>query len=193
MMVKFSAPSYWDRRYRDGRTSGAGSEGESAVRKAATINQLIKNEGVKSVVDWGVGDGTVLSMMSTEVDYYGIDISRFTIHRLRREWQHEPRRRFALLNEVGAVTADLGLSLDVIFHCVDDLDYELHLRRLFASAKRLVLIHSSDYNGGRTARHVRWRKFTGDVEHIAPGWLLESKPDNPRELGFYLYRRSGVG
>lgn len=188
--MSFSAERFWDQRYRRGRSSGAGSEGQAAVRKARVINDLIRAESIESVVDWGVGDGTVLSMLTPEVQYTGVDISEFVVARLKRTWQHDARRSFRLLNEVGVVQADLALSLDVIFHCIDDFDYDMHLRRVFSSAQRFVLIHSTDHDGGRTAKHVRWRHFTPDVERIAPGWELKSEPDDRQVTDFYLYRRS---
>ena len=185
----FSAARYWNQRYRDGRTSGKGSEGRSAAHKAQVVNDLIRAEDVQSIADWGVGDGTVLSMLTRDIDYYGYDISEFAIARLKREWKHEPRRHFSTLEDAGAPLVDLSLSFDVIFHCIDDFDYEMHLRRVFASSKKLVLIHSSDHNGGRTARHVKWRRFTNDVDRITPQWVLESAPALATEIGFHRYRK----
>lgn len=188
--MTFTAQHYWDRRYRDGRSSGEGSEGAKAIRKAQAVNDLVKSENIASIVDWGVGDGTVLKMLTPDVDYTGIDISAVAIGRLQREWSHEPRRRLVTPDQVGAIQADLALSLDVIFHCIDDFDYEIHLRRVFASATRFVLIHSSNRDAGRTARHVRWRRFTPYVMRIAPNWQLTDAPDDPKTIGFYRYRNA---
>jgi SAM-dependent methyltransferase len=184
----FDAASYWDRRYRKGRTSGAGSEGAAAEAKAAYVNALIVREGVGSVVDWGCGDGTVLGLLDPAVEYTGLDVSRHVIQRHRRRG----RGRFLLLRRGSrpAVRADLALSLDVMFHLVDDRDYEEHLANLFASATRLVLVHSADYDGGHTTRHVRWRHWTGDVRLRFPQWHLREHPEDPQIIGFYLYERN---
>lgn len=190
--MTFTAQNYWNRRYRDGRSSGEGSEGANAMVKAQAVNDLVKTEKIESIVDWGVGDGTVLKMITPDVDYTGIDISEVAIQRLQREWSgaRVARRRLVTLDQIGAIQVDLALSFDVIFHCIDDFDYEMHLRRVFASASRFVLIHSSNHDGGRTARHVRWRRFTPDVMRIAPNWVLEDAPDDPAAIGFYRYRNA---
>lgn len=159
------------------------------MRKAQMVNDLIKTESIESVVDWGVGDGTVLKMLMSGIKYTGVDISEFALSKLRREWSHDEHKRFRSLDDIGPVKAQLALSFDVIFHCIDDFDYEMHLRRVFSSATRFVLIHSSNHDGGRTARHVRWRRFTPDVMRIAPDWSLESAPDDPNVTGFYRYAR----
>jgi SAM-dependent methyltransferase len=186
----FDAASYWDHRYRKGRTSGAGSEGSAAAAKAAYVNALIARESIRSVVDWGCGDGTVLDLLHPGIEYVGLDVSPHVIQRHRRE--RLSRGHFLLLRR-GAhpiVLGELGLSLDVVFHLVDDRDYEEHLANLFGAASRFVLVHSADYDGGHTTRHVRWRHWTGDVRLRFPQWHLREHPEDPQIIGFYLYERN---
>lgn len=189
--MTFNIAAYWNQRYLQGRTSGEGSEGDKAIAKARYIDRLILEEKIDTIADWGAGDGHVLSMIRLEADYLGIDISRVAVDRLRREYHGIPKRRFLTLDEARTVEidVDLAMSLDVIFHCIDDLSYEEHLRRLFGSSHRFVLIHSLNENRGRTARHVRWRRFTDDVARIAPEWVLMDQAAGPSEIGFYLYRK----
>lgn len=192
----YSPERYWDERYRRNRTSGEGSEGQKAVAKAQRINDLIRVEDVESIIDWGVGDGTVLSMIDSSVPYLGVDIAPITIQRLQEHYRQTRYRKwprmFKLADQawLDADAADLAMSLDVIFHCVEHGEYQLHLLRVFTSAQRLVLIHSSDHDGGRTARHVRWRRWTSDVAALFPQWTLVERPSDPRAIGFYLYRRT---
>lgn len=180
---------YWDRRYRSGRTSGAGSEGDAAEVKAVYVRDLLERERVSSIIDWGVGDGTVLKMIDTRIPYIGADVSRTIVARMKVAFRNQPEKQFLLANNVDGRQADLAMSLDVLFHQVDDIDYELHLHRLFGSAQRLVLIQSSNHDGGQTWEHVRWRRFTPDVMAWYPQWHLEDAPDDPERVGFYLYRR----
>lgn len=185
-MNRFDPGAYWDRRYADGRDSGAGSRGETGRSKAAYVNHVIKAAAadVRSVIDWGCGDGQVLAHITSAIDYVGVDVSPTIIERVSRE---HPGRRFYLEDAPG-VMADLALSMDVLFHFPDDGAYLAYLDRLFGSARRLVLIYSTDYDGGQTARHVRWRHWTPDVADRFPDWrLVEHHPD-PSSPGFYLYR-----
>ena len=66
----------------------------------------------------------------------------------------------------------MGLSLDVIYHLVEDNIYQKHLKLLFEQSKRFVLIYSSnrEEEAGGPA-HVKHRKFTDDVarEHKKMG------------------------
>jgi hypothetical protein len=187
-MIRFDAAAYWDRRYRNGRTSGAGSEGVAAVRKARYVSALIERESVRSVVDWGVGDGTVLEHIKLDgVGYVGVDVSPTILDRLRTRFAGVGD--FLLPDDTAGCRAELALSLDVIFHLVDDREYELYMRQLFDSSSRLVLIYSTDHDGGRTARHVLWRHWTPYVRRSFPEWSLEEHPTDPKAFGFYLYRR----
>lgn len=184
--MSFDAAGYWERRYRQGRTSGAGSEGEAAIAKAQHVDALLEREQIRSVIDWGCGDGEVLSHVQSRVPYLGIDISPTVIKRLRRRFADFPERRFTIAHKVTTEQAELALSLDVMFHLTTDEDYRLYLAHLFSSATRFVLVRSSDHDGGETGRHVRWRHWTPDV---AAGWSLIEKPDDPAQIGWYLYAR----
>ncbi len=190
--MSLTVSQYWNARYRAGRSSGEGSEGARAMAKAQRINDLIRVENVCSIVDWGVGDGAVLSMVTPDVDYLGTDVAPIAIARLAQSYRKVERRAFKMA-DVAAADGDVGdmaMSLDVIFHCVWNDEYDEHLRRLFASARRLVLVHATDHDGGRTAAHVRWRQWTPDVAERFGDWTLAERAENPELPGFYLLRRT---
>lgn len=191
MSTTFDLAGYWDARYAAGRDSGEGSRGQNAVAKAAHVNAVIAREGIRSVTDWGCGDGQVLAHITPDIDYLGVDISPTILARLAAE---HPGRRFALAPPVGKAvpapwTAELCLSMDVLFHLVDDTQFDEYLGRLFGTATRLVLIYSTDHDGGRTARHVRWRHWTPTVAARFPDWDLVQQSLRIAAPGFYLYRR----
>lgn len=176
--------AYWESRYASGGTSGAGSAGDAAQHKAAYVNDLAAREQVASVIDWGCGDGQQLDLL-TLPSYLGVDISP---HAVARCLARHPGRAVMVWPAGGPqvdIRADLSLSLDVIFHLVDDVDFEAYWRRLFASATRLVLVYATDVDA-TGARHVRHRRHT----HLAPdGWTLADRADDPTTAGFYLWRR----
>jgi SAM-dependent methyltransferase len=188
--VKPYAPAaYWDRRYREGRTSGAGSEGAAAAAKAAWLNALFAREKIASVIDWGCGDGAVLALLALDgVSYDGVDVSSTILARNRARW---PEHRWICEGGSGLSFADvpagLAVSSDVILHLVDDADYDRHLAQVFGSASRFVAIHGTDHDGGRTARHVRWRHWTPDVAARYPQWGLIEQPT--QQPGWWLYER----
>jgi len=196
-MSPWDSVRYWDGRYRAGRSSGRGSEGQIAIAKAAYVNQVVEREKITSIIDWGVGDGTVLSHITDEISYTGVDISPTILTRLRRRFGFRGEFLLADIAALRHLSADMALSMDVMFHLVNDEDYERYLARLFGSADRFVLICSTDFDDeGRSARHVRHRHWTSEVRTRFPRWLLDEV--GPWAGGFddrsafYLYRRAST-
>lgn len=177
---------YWENRYRKGRGSGRGSRGRNANRKAAYINRLIKKHRVRSVIDWGCGDGRVASRIVCQ-RYFGLDVSEKAVE-LARAACERPGWSWEVFNpQVGPVPAplhaDLALSLDVIFHLTEDDLYGKHLELLFSSAP-LVCIASSNKDE-RGFEHVLHREFAKDIPQ---GWEILEHPETT-DIGFWVLRR----
>lgn len=177
---------YWERRYAKGRNSGRGSVGENAKFKAQEVNKVITSNQIRSVIDWGCGDGTVSAYITPQVQkYIGIDVSPTIIKRLRQEY---PKHEFYLHDALGA-KCDLALSLDVLFHLIDDKGYYTYLDNLFGSAERLVLIHSTDRDEYGNS-HVRHRSVATDIESHQPSWVLTKRWEGINTCQFFLYKKS---
>lgn len=71
-------------------------------------------------------------------------------------------------------TADLALSLDVVYHLVEDSVFNAYMRRLFDSAVRFVIVYSSNEDKPWSGSHVRHRQFTRWIEQNKPDWRLVS-------------------
>lgn len=189
MRTDYTPAGYWDRRYREGRSSGAGSEGNEGQYKADYVSDFIHNRQIKSVIDWGCGDGQVLELIRLEgADYLGVDVSDTIIFRMARKF---PALTFTADSGVGNRIADLALSMDVLFHLPDDGDYFQYLDQLFGSAEKYVMIYSTNYAGGRTARHVYRREFTPDIAERFPEWKLTTVESPLREglASFFVYEK----
>jgi SAM-dependent methyltransferase len=185
--VTSAVADYWERRYLEGkRGSGPGSRGPEAERKAAFVNALIAEHHVNRVIDWGCGDGEIARRLSCR-RYIGLDVSpaaialcERTVHLPRRTWIH-----FNGWTKPDLPTAQLSLSLDVIFHLTEERYYKRHLKMLFAAAS-LVCIHSSNVSDEGEA-HVRHREFLPDVPK---GWDVLKRPDDDRAIGFWVFRKA---
>lgn len=166
---------YWNERYARGGHSGAGSYGKFAAFKAETLNRLFAERGVHSVVEFGCGDGNQLASLQVD-DYLGVDVSVEAVARCRSRFAGQPGRRFLLADEYRddefGAGFDAALSLDVIYHLVEDPVYEAYMRRLFGAARRLVIVYASDHDDPAQAdgAHVRHRQFTRWVAQHEPGW-----------------------
>jgi SAM-dependent methyltransferase len=190
--------AYWRKRYQYGGDSGSGSGGAAAAYKAGVLNEFVARERVTSVLEFGCGDGRQLALANYP-SYLGLDISEDAVQRCRALFRDDPTKRFALLG-TDKERADLALSLDVIFHLVEDEVYRDHLDRLFGAAERFVIIYSSNSAGSaRTLKHVRHRAVSADIASWFPQFerlqALEAALPEPVETSsgistvFLLYRR----
>lgn len=200
---------YWDDRYRNGRTSGAGSYGRLAYFKAEVLNDFVRRASIHSIVEFGSGDGAQLTLCRYDgIDYLGLDVSPAALDLAREANKNKTNLRFelydsgAIASTPEAFAADLSLSLDVIYHLVEDSVYHQYMQNLFKSAKRYVIVYSSDKDEWSSRPHVRHRRFTAWVEQNAVEWRLTSKiqnrfpfnhrdPDNTSFADFYIYQRFG--
>ncbi len=176
MTVRFHSASYWDNRYLSGATSGAGSYGRLAEYKAAVINGVIEANSIAHVADFGCGDGHLLSLLRPPA-YTGLDVSETVIARCTSRF---PNRAFLPMARAADLQpADLCLSIDVIFHLVEDDVFARYMDALFARASRLVLIYASNIDRDWPSPHVRHRRFSDHVAKRFPGWQLRAHVPNP--------------
>jgi cyclopropane fatty-acyl-phospholipid synthase-like methyltransferase len=189
---------YWEQRYARGGTSGAGSYCAAAEAKATLLNDFVHTRGVGSVIEFGCGDGNQLSLADYP-RYIGLDISRSAIALCQRRFADDPTKSFFLYDgacftdHAGLFTADLAISLDVIYHLTEDPVFEAYMTHLFAAGAKYVIVYATNGEMHGTAPHVRHRRFTSWVATHCPSWrLLEvrqgtiSSPDRPH---YFTYER----
>ena len=188
---------YWERRYQRGRNSGTGSYGANAEFKAQTLNQLLATHPISSVLELGCGDGAQLARIHYP-DYVGTDISDTAVGLCRKAFAADASKRFFPMSERAAWALptgyDLTLSLDVIYHLVEDSVFEAYMQDLFALARHHVVIYSTNFDStAQTTKavHVRHREFQRWVTREARDWELTATIANPDpELpDFFFYRR----
>jgi predicted O-methyltransferase YrrM len=192
---------YWERRYRSGRNSGAGSYNRLAEFKAKFLNGFVSEKQIRSVVEFGSGDGAQLAL-SNYPSYAGIDVSHTVLRLARERFSADPTKKFHHSSEVpDDCRAELALSLDVIYHLVEDEVYERYMRDLFDAAGRYVIIYASNVDQQTPEPHVRHRHFTAWVtanrpdfsllQHVANEFPLDSRePDDTSFADFYVFERS---
>jgi SAM-dependent methyltransferase len=201
MNAPFRSAEYWDARYRAGGTSGAGSYGRLAEYKAAVINGVIALNGIAHVADFGCGDGNLLSLLRPAA-YTGLDVSDTALARCRQRFPQHVFLPFAQAE--GLRPADLCLSMDVIFHLIEQDVFAAYMDALFAHGTWLVLIYASNMDRGWPAPHVRHRRFTDHVAARFPDWRLcahlpnpypfdPAHPDETSFADFFVYARTGAG
>jgi SAM-dependent methyltransferase len=163
----FSSNAYWEARYRAGGHSGSGSRGQLAAFKAGVINGFVADNAIADVLDLGCGDGHLLSLLRVP-DYVGVDVSPAALARCAKQF---PQHRFVPFGALDAeLHAELALSIDVIFHLVEDAVFVSYMDALFAHATRFVLVYSSNTDFAWSSPHVRHRRFTDYVADCQPEW-----------------------
>ena len=156
------------------------------------------------MLEFGCGDGNQLSL-ARDPEYVGLDPSRGGIDLWIRRFSDDPTKSFFLydprrfVDRQGIFVADLSLSLDVIYHLVKDSLFETHMRHLFESASRYVVVYSSDSAFSSPLAYVLHRPFTGWVaknipnfeilERIPNKYAFAGEPATGSRADFYLYGR----
>jgi SAM-dependent methyltransferase len=191
-----SSEKYWESRYVAGGTSGAGSYGAQAEYKAAFLNAFVAENGIDSVLEFGCGDGNQLRLAEYP-SYLGLDVSPKAIQMCAALFGSDDSKSFllyrpdAFFDNARFVHADLTLSLDVIYHLVEDEVFERYMAHLFATSDRYVIVYATDGERRDAARHVRYRPFTGWVERSAPEWHLAAVENRtaPEYQDFFVFAR----
>ena len=92
--------------------------------------------------------------------------------------------------------ADLTLSLDVIYHLVEDQIYEDYMYQLFTAAKKYVIIYSSDTDQNPPLKlpHYKNRYFTKWLQKNIPNWklikVLKNKYPKESDCRFFIYEKN---
>jgi hypothetical protein len=178
---------YWEQRYAQDGNSGVGSYGKFAEFKAEVLNAFVRDHKIRTVIEYGCGDGNQLQL-TPYPSYTGFDVSETAIGKCREMFKGDASKTFRLVDQYSGEKADLTLSLDVIYHLVEDDVFESYMRRLFASADRYVIVYSSntDDNRGYEGSHVRHRHVTKWIEAHMKDWrLLQHIPNKHPYKGDY--------
>ncbi len=195
---------YWEKRYSRGGNSGSGSYNRLAAFKSEIVNRFVIEKDIKTVIELGCGDGFQLQSASYP-RYVGLDVSVTAVNKCKEMYRDDPSKSFYVYDSAmihggnPEYRAELALSLDVVYHLVEDSVLEGYLADLFTAGEKYVIIYSSnedlpwDY-------HVKHRRFLPWVEERFPDWELEevvenrykydpADPDNTSRANFYFFKK----
>lgn len=196
-----SSATYWEQRYASGGTSGPGSTGQLAQYKARFLNDFVRRHRIRSIIEFGCGDGGQLALADYP-RYLGLDVSPTAIIRCTERFRDDHAKSFMLYSgdafhdPARFLRADLALSIDVIYHLIEDDVFEAHMWHLFAAARRWVVIYSNNEDAPKK-QHVRRRRFTDWTDQLRH-WQLAEQVPNPHPFtgdlatgswsNYYVYR-----
>lgn len=195
-----SSKEYWEYRYQTGGNSGHGSYNDLCFFKADILNDFVAEHKIKTVIDFGCGDGNQLKF-SHYPSYFGFDVSQIAIEKCRHAFKEDHTKIFNHINDYNNETAELCLSLDVIYHLVEDDVFEQYMKLLFKSATQYIIIYSSNTDKQQTiqAPHVKHRLFSSWITTHQPRWQLtehignkypySAKNQTGSFADFYIYKK----
>jgi hypothetical protein len=203
--------NYWESRYAKGGNSGAGSYDQLAEFKAEVVNKFVADNWIESVIEFGSGDGNQLKI-SEYPSYIGLDVSQTAIDNCNELFEDDDTKQFLIYSSLipffdnkDVKQCDLSMSLDVLYHLIEDDVYIPYLKHVFEASNKFVIIYSCNYaeEGASLNAHVRYREFTKDVEQHITGWEMVEKIDNKYPVSqfgaengsiadFYIYRKTNA-
>lgn len=197
--TKFTTSAdYWENRYYQGGSSGSGSYNRLAQFKADVLNEFVRTHSIGTILEFGSGDGAQLALADYP-SYIGVDVSPTAIDVTRRRFAGDKTKKFVLSSEIDEeLSAQLVLSLDVIYHLVEDEVFNSYMNQLFDASTRYVIIYASNEEKGWPGPHVRHRRFTSWIESNRSDFRLVNKipnkfpysdrdPDNTSFADFYIF------
>lgn len=194
---KFNSIQYWEERYKSGGNSGMGSYNDLSEFKAYILNEFIIKNNISSIIEWGFGDGNQLTLLNIPV-YTGYDVSKTAWSMCKERYKDDFSKEFRYYDG-GKIDIseeyDMSISLDVLYHLVEDNIYRDYMYNLFRSSGKYVCIYSSDYKERYRGRHVRRRKFTEYIQNEFPEWEMILFINNPylyngSNSNFYFYKNT---
>jgi cyclopropane fatty-acyl-phospholipid synthase-like methyltransferase len=183
----------WESRYNNGGNSGNGTYNELYIFKRDIINDIINKYNIKNIIDFGCGDGNQIKEFNID-KYVGIDIALSAINICKMKYKDDNTKSFFTYNEINNIKSqyDLSISLDVLYHILEEDLFIDYLKKIFNFSSKYILIYSSNYDG-HTEGHMHTRKFTNYVEKLFPNWVLNIKIKQiyPKKSSadFYLYEK----
>lgn len=194
---------FWNEHYKNNGNSGTGSYHRLAEFKAEIVNQFITKEKIKSVIEIGCGDGNQLSLIHYN-NYTGVDVSEVIVERNKKNYQNDNTKQFfctktereKYINQ----KYDMSISMDVIFHLLEDQIFYDYMEDLFLLAERYVVIYSSNHEEYTKWSEYRHRNFISYIQEKISGWELYQYIPNryPYKIGeeettsasdFYIFKK----
>jgi cyclopropane fatty-acyl-phospholipid synthase-like methyltransferase len=151
---------------------------------------------VESVIEFGCGDGEQVALAEYP-GYVGLEVSEAAVNACARRFATDETKSFLLydppsFHNSGALTADLVVSLEVLFHLVEDEIFEKTMHDMFEASSKYVIVFSSNHTESTPELHVRHRRFTEYVAENFPNFDLIQKVENEYEeriSDFYVYEK----
>jgi len=139
----------------------------------------VREHNIASVIEFGCGDGNQLRLAQYP-KFIGLDVSPTAVAQCAAQFSDDSTKSFFLyepncfMDNAKVLQADLSLSIDVIFHLIEDDVFAKYMLHLFGAASHYVIIYSwgKSASPGTLSWHNRPRDFESFVDTHLPAWKL---------------------
>jgi tetratricopeptide (TPR) repeat protein len=181
----FDYKQYWQDTYEEGGNSGPGSYGVLGQYKTRILNDLIKEHALRTVIDFGVGDGNQIKDLNCE-SYLGLDVSANAVERCSRLFKKDMTKSFLLYSPKqftnhGRLTADLVTCLDVLYHITDEQDFKKTLDDIFSASTRYVVLYTKITTDDElpTIPIIKDRDILNHLKRYEDRFVIRNMPNHP--------------
>jgi len=169
---------YWNKRYQNGETSGAGSVGEFKEWKWQQIIDFCPTFLKKTVLDAGCGDMSFWQDKPFPKEYLGIDFSEHIIEQNKKMYDLEELSfHHGHLTDPFPKQMDLSFCFDVIFHILRTDDIEKIIRNLCLNTKEMIFIYTWDRNP--------WKNWRNQLSLLKSGKIKTLLANRTKEYDDY--------
>ncbi|MDO9546665.1 MAG: class I SAM-dependent methyltransferase [Pelolinea sp.] len=191
----FDYKSYWEDRYSNGGNSGSGSYGILATYKANFLNTFVQNRNIKSVIEFGCGDGNQLNLAKYP-EYLGLDISQTAIETCMNKFKNDKTKSFMIYDPIcflnrGFFKADLTICLDVLYHIIPNEDFRKTLDDIFSCSRDYAILYTSLHKAN-ASKHILHREMLPILNNLKDFSIEDVFDQNQKELTsaqFVILRR----
>lgn len=192
MVIKINNDiNYWDARYLSGNNSGDGSFGKLRDWKHEI---MIKFDKCDDIIDVGCANLEFWDGFKLPDKYIGIDISNESIKKNKLNY---PNHSFIRANasEFLGLSAKTVICFDVLFHILDDIEYDRIISNICRYSQHNIFIYTWDKNPLRKYYIIPvesdgiYQKYRGIKTAIdiceRNGAILKSLEHPPRSIDKY--------
>ena len=143
-----SSFDYWKTRYKSGQDSGNRLD-KYVTYKSDYLNALIKDNDLKSVLDFGHGDGTVASRLEVD-EYVGLDIAGAELQQRVSQLSWAAKSKQLITTRFDDYETDklfdVVICMDVLYHILKHEEAYLRatLAKIVQMSKQYIVIDAQD-------------------------------------------------
>jgi len=163
----FSTSKYWENRYAKDNNTGVGNYGQISEFKADILNEFVVKNNIGLVIEFGCGDGNQLTV-ARYLRYLGFDISKTALNICRKRFTGDNSKEFRLVDTYNGEKAELVLSLDVIYHLIEDSIFDTYMKTIFEASEKYVIVYSTNKAVEQRVKHIKHRRFTDWINTNIP-------------------------